>query len=99
MHKKKALSTKLLVRNPERPKPKVTLINHYINEPPQPEKHENTSEKPSTSESSVSKIRFKSPEPNSALLLAQKIKSLENLKPQKKNEKLAVDEKVLFKLI
>lgn len=101
MHKKKAPATKILVRNPEKPKPKTTLINHYAaTQPTDRNEHANTSEKPSSSDRD-SKIRFKSPEANSALVLARKIESLENLKPRKVKsvsslsaEKLAIDEKV-----
>lgn len=98
MHKKKAPHTKILVRNPEKPKPKTTLVNHYALKP-QVEKK--TDKESARSSENGSKIRFKSPEPNSALILARKIESIENLKPRKVKsvsslsaEKLAIDEKV-----
>lgn len=96
MHKKKAPATKVLVRNPEKPKPKTTFINHYAStQQVKKTVKETSTEKPSSSDRD-SKIHFKSPEPNSALLLARKIESVEQLKPAKVQSvaSLAIDEKV-----
>lgn len=101
MNKKKTTVNKAVVRNTERPKPKTRFVNHYLNPQQEGSKSQkpNASEKPANREES--KIRFKSPEPNSALVLARKIESLENLKPRKvksvsslPENQLALEEKV-----
>lgn len=98
MHKKKAPANKILVRNPERPLPKTTLVNHYAAKE-NDQKKKSSLEKPSSSDRE-SKVHFKSPELNTMHVLAKKIESVENLKPRKvkcaslTEEKLAIEEKV-----
>lgn len=106
MKKNRAIVTKAVVRNTERPKPKTEFVQYHVasskqqNSKKEKENHPER-EKSTTRETTDSKVRFKSPEPNSALILARKIESLNNLNLRKAKsasslpmEKLAIDEKV-----
>lgn len=92
---------KTVVRNTESLKPKTTFVNHCgLKQRHDKEEKENAPKKPS-SDDAHTKIRFKSPEPNSSLIIARKIEQLEKMEPRKVKsvsslhaEKFIADDKV-----
>lgn len=95
MNKKRVPAATAFVRNTEKPKPKTTYISHHGSKEEAKKEIEKPSEQP-VSNKEDEKIRFQSPEPNSALMLARKIESLENVKPRKVKSvsSIPVDDKV-----